>query len=596
MRPAVRALLACAVLGLCLADPERTVRWCTISTHEANKCASFRENVLRILESGPFVSCVKKTSHMDCIKAISNNEADAVTLDGGLVYEAGLKPNNLKPVVAEFHGTKDNPQTHYYAVAVVKKGTDFKLNELKGKKSCHTGLGRSAGWNIPMGRLYKELPDPQESIQRAAANFFSASCVPCADQSSFPKLCQLCAGKGTDKCACSNHEPYFGYSGAFKCLMEGAGDVAFVKHSTVFDNLPNPEDRKNYELLCGDNTRKSVDNYQECYLAMVPSHAVVARTVGGKEDVIWELLNHAQKGEADAMSLDGGYLYIAGKCGLVPVLAENYKTEGESCKNTPEKGYLAVAVVKTSDANINWNNLKDKKSCHTAVDRTAGWNIPMGLLYSKINNCKFDEFFSAGCAPGSPRNSSLCALCIGSEKGTGKECVPNSNERYYGYTGAFRCLVEKGDVAFVKDQTVIQNTDGNNNEAWAKNLKKENFEVLCKDGTRKPVTDAETCHLARGPNHAVVSRKDKATCVEKILNKQQDDFGKSVTDCTSNFCLFQSNSKDLLFRDDTKCLASIAKKTYDSYLGDDYVRAMTNLRQCSTSKLLECLLLHLAVS
>uniref|UniRef100_A0A4W2F045 Transferrin-like domain-containing protein n=1 Tax=Bos indicus x Bos taurus TaxID=30522 RepID=A0A4W2F045_BOBOX len=596
MRPAVRALLACAVLGLCLADPERTVRWCTISTHEANKCASFRENVLRILESGPFVSCVKKTSHMDCIKAISNNEADAVTLDGGLVYEAGLKPNNLKPVVAEFHGTKDNPQTHYYAVAVVKKDTDFKLNELRGKKSCHTGLGRSAGWNIPMGKLYKELPDPQESIQRAAANFFSASCVPCADQSSFPKLCQLCAGKGTDKCACSNHEPYFGYSGAFKCLMEGAGDVAFVKHSTVFDNLPNPEDRKNYELLCGDNTRKSVDDYQECYLAMVPSHAVVARTVGGKEDVIWELLNHAQKGEADAMSLDGGYLYIAGKCGLVPVLAENYKTEDGSCKNTPEKGYLAVAVVKTSDANINWNNLKGKKSCHTAVDRTAGWNIPMGLLYSKINNCKFDEFFSAGCAPGSPRNSSLCALCIGSEKGTGKECVPNSNERYYGYTGAFRCLVERGDVAFVKDQTVIQNTDGNNNEAWAKNLKKENFEVLCKDGTRKPVTDAENCHLARGPNHAVVSRKDKATCVEKILNKQQDDFGKSVTDCTSNFCLFQSNSKDLLFRDDTKCLASIAKKTYDSYLGDDYVRAMTNLRQCSTSKLLECLLLHLAVS
>lgn len=58
-------------LGLCLADPEKTVRWCTISTHEANKCASFRENMLRIFENGPFVSCVKKTSHMDCIKAIS---------------------------------------------------------------------------------------------------------------------------------------------------------------------------------------------------------------------------------------------------------------------------------------------------------------------------------------------------------------------------------------------------------------------------------------------------------------------------------------------------------------------------------------------
>lgn len=59
-----------------------------------------------------------------------------------------------------------DPQTFYYAVAVVKKGTEFKLNELRGKKSCHTGLGRSAGWNIPMGKLYKQLPDPQESIQR----------------------------------------------------------------------------------------------------------------------------------------------------------------------------------------------------------------------------------------------------------------------------------------------------------------------------------------------------------------------------------------------------------------------------------------------
>lgn len=33
-------------------------------------------------------------------------EADAVTIDGGLVFEAGLAPYNLKPVVAEFYGSK----------------------------------------------------------------------------------------------------------------------------------------------------------------------------------------------------------------------------------------------------------------------------------------------------------------------------------------------------------------------------------------------------------------------------------------------------------------------------------------------------------
>lgn len=36
------------------------------------------------------------------------NEADAVSLDAGLVFEAGLAPYNLKPVVAENYGSKDS--------------------------------------------------------------------------------------------------------------------------------------------------------------------------------------------------------------------------------------------------------------------------------------------------------------------------------------------------------------------------------------------------------------------------------------------------------------------------------------------------------
>ncbi|XP_047730731.1 inhibitor of carbonic anhydrase-like isoform X2 [Prionailurus viverrinus] len=644
MKFAICSLLCAGTLGLCLAVPGKTVRWCTVSNHEASKCSDFSDNMKKVLPAdGPHVTCVKRASHFECIRSIWANEADAVTVEGGLVFEAGLLPFNLKPIVAEFFGSKDDPQTYHYAVAVVKKDSDFQLNQLRGKKSCHTGLGWSAGWNIPIGVLL-----PSDSIEKATAEmaeFFSGSCVPCANRTAFPRLCQLCVGKGTDKCACSFQEPYFGYSGAFKCLQDGVGDVAFVRHMTVFENLPNKADRDQYELLCLDNSQKSVDEYKDCHLAHFPSHAVVARKVGGKEDLIWELLNQAQehfgkdkstefqlfasphgkdllftdatdgflrvppkmdaklylgykyfaaiqhlrigvedsqrvlwcavghhervkcdewsavsggalqctteetienciaaivKGEADAMTLDGGFIYIAGQCGLVPVLAENYMPKDESrCVNTPME----------------------------------------------------DEFFSQSCAPGSDPDSSLCALCSGGND-PAHTCAPNNHEGYYGSSGAFRCLVEKGDVAFVKDRTVFQNTDGKNTEAWAKDLKHEDFELLCLDGTRKPVTEAQSCHLARVPNHAVVSRKDKADFVRRILFNQQELFGRNGFEYRM-FQMFESSNKDLLFSDDTACLANLQDEiTYRKYLGPEYLMAIANMKPCLHSELLDACTFH----
>ncbi|OWK02781.1 LTF [Cervus elaphus hippelaphus] len=548
------------VAGLCLAAPRKNVRWCAISQPEWSKCYRWQWRMKKL--GTPFVTCVRRTSALECIRAIAAKKADAVTLDSGLVFEAGLDPYKLRPVAAEIYGTEKSPQTHYYAVAVVKKGSNFQLDQLQGRKSCHTGLGRSAGWNIPIGILRPSLgwTESLEPLQGAVAKFFSASCVPCVDGKAYPNLCQLCKGTGENQCACSPREPYFGYSGAFRCLQEGAGDVAFVKETTVFENLPEKADRDQYELLCLNNSRAPVDAFKECHLAQVPSHAVVARSVDGKEDLIWQLLSKAQdphplgsgaeeevkarstrvvwcavgpeeqrkcqqwsqqsdqrvtcatasttddcialvlvgglppacercgwgaqatasawrgagsqrcfgpqggrKGEADALSLDGGYIYTAGKCGLVPVMAENRKSSKDSsldCVLRPTEGYLAVAVVKKANEGLTWNSLKGKKSCHTAVDRTAGWNIPMGLIANQTGSCKFDEFFSQSCAPGADPKSSLCALCAGDDQGLDK-CVPNTKEKYYGYTGAFRCLAEDvGDVAFVKNDTVWENTNG----------------------------------------------------------------------------------------------------------------------------------------
>lgn len=70
-----------------------------------------------------------------------------------------------------------------------------------------------------VGRAVAGPAHPMWSVSlclTAAAKFFSASCVPCADEQRYPNLCRLCAGTGGNKCACSSKEPYFGYSGAFK--------------------------------------------------------------------------------------------------------------------------------------------------------------------------------------------------------------------------------------------------------------------------------------------------------------------------------------------------------------------------------------------
>ena len=66
----------------------------------------------------------------------------------------------------------------------------------------------------------------------------------------------LCAACKSD---CSSNDGYSGYDGAFKCMFAGAGDVAFVKHTTTSGmtsgEYGNDDD---YEYLCKDGNRKGI--------------------------------------------------------------------------------------------------------------------------------------------------------------------------------------------------------------------------------------------------------------------------------------------------------------------------------------------------
>ncbi|TNM98250.1 hypothetical protein fugu_014496 [Takifugu bimaculatus] len=673
----MKTLLLAVLLG-CLAAasavPAR-IRWCLKSEAEHLKCR-------RLELVAPTISCVRKESTMECIVAIKDKLADAITLDGGDVYTAGLNNYNLHPIIAEDYGPSSD--TCYYAVAVVKKGSNFGIKDLKGKKSCHAGLGKSAGWNIPIGTLLsmdliKWTGIEDSPVEEAVKNFFHSSCVPGANPND--KLCQLCKGD----CSRSHKEPYYDYAGAFQCLADGAGEVAFVKHLTV------PESEKpNYELLCPDNTRKSIDSYQTCHLGRVPAHAVVSRkdpqmaeliyntltTVRGfnlfsSEDyapaknlmfmdstirlvklppntdsflylgagymsiirslkreqatsaaptaIKWcavgpaetakcdrwsinsiegevttvecysaesveDCMSMIMRKQADAMAVDGGEVYTAGKCGLVPVMVEQYDEAQCSVSSAPASSYYAVAVVKKG-MGITWENLKGKKSCHTGMGRTAGWNIPMGLIHKQTSSCDFTTFFSSGCAPGAEPTSPFCAACAGSSKSVGDEykCKPSAEERYYGYGGAFRCLVEgAGDVAFIKHTIVKENSDGNGPD-WARHVNSADYELICPNKSPVPVTDFASCYLAMVPAHAVVTRPESRGDVVRILQDQQAKFGTKGTD--GGFKLFQSDSgKNLLFKDSTKCLQEIPLgDSFETFLGVEYMTAMSSLRVCTDS-------------
>ena len=68
---------------------------------------------------------------------------------------------------------------HYYGLAVVETGANFSFKELKGKKSCHTGVGKTVGWKIPVGYLlYNKNMTFTKNQYKSAADFFGESCAP----------------------------------------------------------------------------------------------------------------------------------------------------------------------------------------------------------------------------------------------------------------------------------------------------------------------------------------------------------------------------------------------------------------------------------
>ena len=196
------------------------------------------------------------------IEALRFGNADIAIMDGGSAW-VGWQQYDLGVLGAD---QKSDGRTYYEAHAWVRAGSEMAdaylddnrytdpFSLLSGKTSCHTGWLKSAGMLLPMGYLigneYAEVigdADDISSLRDTIYNYFS-------ENSSIPD-------SGT---------PYYGYSGALKCLSEGAGDVAFAKDSTV-DSYCNNDDPAENEEWCLE-----VDEYVALpAFGRAPSHPVM---------------------------------------------------------------------------------------------------------------------------------------------------------------------------------------------------------------------------------------------------------------------------------------------------------------------------------
>ena len=262
---------------------------CVISAPELEKCSNMK-SAFHTYNLQPELSCVLGENTMDCMRKIQQGQADLTVLDAADIYTGGQK-YNLEPILTEQNNLNDS----YYVVALAKKADpNTDLLYLKGKNSCHSGYRTAAGWTIPMAFLISNSRMRSYGCDsvRAASEFFSKSCAPGALSPEYHSgnsvweynnLCELCHGNSFRYCRRDSSEPFFGDTGSLRCLVEGGGDVAFAKHTSIFDNT-NGRNKdfwarnkidEDFELLCRDGSRSEVKDFVHCNLGQVASNAIV---------------------------------------------------------------------------------------------------------------------------------------------------------------------------------------------------------------------------------------------------------------------------------------------------------------------------------
>ncbi|WAR22228.1 TRFM-like protein [Mya arenaria] len=583
----------------------------------------------------PQLSCIRANDEFECMNLFDKNEVDLITLEAGQGYFAG-RFHSMRPILAEKYDTVPGAPLDYYAVAIKKTGSVVAINNLQNKNACMPGIGTGAGWVYPISFMLKaNMMEVTEcnAIVKTVTNFYQQMCLPGALNSFYNQfgnnpasVCELCRGSGEEKCTSS--DPHAGFDGALRCLNNG-GEVAFVRHDT------------NYQLVCSDLTSRGVDEFESCNFGKVPNDIVM--TTGLKSDAVVKKLKEFLIQTSDWFGFDGPYkanfsmftstsvdylehdefrsnLLNLNICPIDVVrLCVISDAEREKCERMvevfrgkdikPDMDCIQTSstldcmkLLSTGDADLCMLDAGDVYragkqynlvpiAAEDYGDMTGTYKVVAAArkrdLYMTLFNLK-GELFSRSCIPGaldeeynpSGKPVNLCEACQG---GGYRKCKRNSDELYYGATGAFRCLTELGgDIAFVHHLTVGDNTDGRNQAIWARNRRSDDYELLCKDGTRTSIVNWANCYLGEVPGAALMTSgfvtQQRRDIYWNIFSYGQQFFS---SDIDGDFHMFDSGLfyTDLIFTDEAVRLIPVSpeRQNYKDYLGWDFINQIHNL-------------------
>jgi len=290
----------------------------------------------------------------------------------------------------------------------------------------------------------------------------------------------------------------------------------------------------------------SVFNACQHLVTTQPSEHALIECVPARDRM--ECLEKVNRREADFLAVDPEDMYVAFR-----MKNEDFSVFSEiRTVEEPDAEFRYEGIILVhKGSNINsLAALKGKKSCHTGYGRNVGYKIPItklrkvGVLQTSNDPSLspvekelkgLSELFEKSCLVGnySPnqevnqvlkkRYSNLCALCEDPVK-----C--NYPDKFSGYQGAIRCLVENGgDVAFTKVIYVRRffglaiNGQIPITEAAAD---PNNYEYLCEDGSRRPVT-GPPCSWAQRPWQGYMGNADLNSRLVRLQHRIEEFYEKA---------------------------------------------------------------------